>query len=147
MNPIVFCACEKIIIDRTTGGHSLIGIMISAEARFAGTPPALPPNAVVPNMWFVYAMWETSTEDIDRPCEQVLEVDWPNGERFIHNRLSFTPDKTLRVQNSVGMVGFPLGQNGDLRIRAWIEREGESVSSVAEYQVSVKHPEQLPDTV
>jgi len=142
----MLCVCEKVIIDRTTGTHSLISVMVSAEARFAsppnsGPPDDLPPNAVVPSQWFVYAMWETSEEDDGKVAEQVLEVRWPNGDIFLSNRLPFTADKTMRAQNSVGMVSFPLGQKGDLKIRAWIERDGNCISNVAEGQVTVRHPE------
>lgn len=144
MKSIIFCACEKVLIDRVTGSHSLISVMVSAEARFSGTlPPELPINAVLPSMWFVYGMWETSAEDAGKSHEQVLEIYWPNGDKFLDNRLPFVADAALRAQNSVGVVGFPGGQKGDIKILAWIEHDGQPVSDIAEYHVTVKHPETI----
>jgi hypothetical protein len=84
-------------------------------------------------------MWESMTEDIGQDFEQVTEVRWPNGDMFASVRLSFKADETLIAQNSIGLLGFPLGQTGGIQIIAWIEKEGTRIGEVATYQVNVRH--------
>jgi len=150
MKSLVICACEKVITDKASGATSLISVMKGAEAKFAIpsqpepiniSPGEIPFNTVTPNLWFVYAMWEGSPGDEGKEFEQVTEIFWPNGERFISNRLPFVLNDTLIAQNSVGSIGFPLGQEGDVKILAWVEQDRQRQCDPVEYNVTVRHPQ------
>lgn len=147
MKSLIICACEKVIIDKTNGAHSLISIMRLAEAKVAipsrsepsPLPEEVPANAVAPNLWFIYTMWDTAPDEASIAFEQVTEVYWPNGEVFVINRLPFTADEKLIAQNSVGFLGFPMGQVGKIKILVWIEQNNNRVSDVIDYEITVRH--------
>jgi hypothetical protein len=148
MKCLIICACEKVIIDKTNGANSLISVMKGAEAKVtvpteseAKNIPAseLPTNAVAPNLWYVYTMWETRQEDVGKEFKQITQIHWPNGDLFATSRLSFTADETLHMQNSNGFLGFPIGQIGKIKISSWVEQNGNASSDVAHYEVNVRH--------
>src|SRR6266436_8603486 len=140
MKFLALCTCERIIIDKQ-GAHSLINLMLNAEIQVP-QQQQIPANAVVPNQWFIYTMWAPSAEDVGRKFEQVYQVYWPDGEKFSENRLEFTqPDESVQ-QVTLGLVGFPVGQAGKLRIVTWLDHGGHSVSEIIEASINVKHSPQ-----
>jgi len=142
MRCLIICACEKVIVDKTNGANSLISLLRTANVQITNAAaPAMPSNAVVPSLWYVYTMWESEPEDTGLQFDQVTEIYWPNGELFISNRLPFKAEKSLIVQNANGFVGFPAGQIGKIKITAWIEHNTKRASETAHYEVAVVHDE------
>ena len=87
-------------------------------------------------------MWMPSGEDVGKDFEQVYQVYWPDGEKFVENRLEFTqPDETVQ-QVTLGVIGFPVGQVGKLRIVTWLDHHGHRVSDLIEAGINVKHKPQ-----
>jgi hypothetical protein len=146
-----FCACNKIIIDKD-GAHSIIEVMLNAEVKMTiatslegpQIQAKIPPNALAPSMWWLYTQWEPSAEDVGQELEQVFQVYWPNGEKFTENRLRFKQQDDRMNQTSFYYGGFPVGQQGKLRLVTWIDREGQRVSEVNESFVLIKHTH-VPD--
>ncbi len=145
MKFIALCACERVIVDKI-GAHSLINIMQNVQVQ--GVPkgpsqtllptPAVPTNTVLSNLWFIFSMWKPSAEDIGKTFEQVHQVFWPDGTKFNEGKLQFKPDENMQ-QNSYGLVGFPVGQPGPLRIVTWVEDNGKRITDVLDYEIRVKH--------
>jgi hypothetical protein len=141
-----FCACNKIIIDKD-GAHSIIEIMLNAEVKMSmatsldgpQVPAVIPPNAIAPNMWWLYTQWEPSTADVGQGFEQVFQVYWPNGEKFIESRLPFTQKDDRMNQISFYIGGFPVGQQGRLRLVTWLDCQGHAASGITESFVSIQH--------
>ena len=63
---------------------------------------------------------------------------WPNGEKFAATKLPFVQNDDLMNQTSFYFGGFPVGQQGRLRLLTWLNRGGKT-SEVIETFVSVKH--------
>lgn len=144
MKLLIICACEKVIVDKSNGAHSLISVTRGVETKLAspsGIQPIsdVPLNAVSPQTWAIYTMWESQQDDIGQEFKYFVEVKWPNGEPFAATSAHFTADKTLIIQNSVTLLGFPVGQIGAIKIIGWIEKDGNRVSEVANYEVNVRH--------
>jgi len=141
-----FVACNKIIIDKD-GAHSIIEIMLNAEIRAVRTAVVgnnnsttieIPPNAVSPQVWWLYTQWEPSSQDVGEDFEQVFQVYWPNGDKFAETRLQFNQKDDKMNQTSFFFGGFPLGQEGKLRLLTWLDHHGHS-SEVIESFVMIKH--------
>jgi hypothetical protein len=149
-----FCACNKIIIDKD-GSHSIIEIMLNAEVKLTlgpsvDTPVVIPPNAVSPTMWWLYTQWEPFSEDVGQDFEQVFQIYWPSGEKFAETRLPFTQKDERMNQSSFYFGGFPVGQEGKLRLVTWLDRQGHCVTEIIESFVFIKHtpiPEGSPQGI
>jgi hypothetical protein len=148
-------ACEKVIIDKD-GAHSLINVMQSAAVTLQQQEPNKPPepipmqsNAVMPTTWWIYAVWKPSTDDVDRSFEQVYQLYWPSGEKFVETRLPFVQKDDKMQQTSFYFLGFPVGQVGDLKIISWLDSQGQRVTEIMETAVRVEHgnnPERRSET-
>lgn len=138
MRFLALCTCEKVIIDKQ-GAHSLINLMWNAEIQAA---VQVPQNAVAPQQWFVYTTWVPVPEDVGRKFEQVYQIYWPDGEKFSENRLGFTQIDESVQQVSLSVMGFPVGQMGQLRIVTWLDHNGHRVTDLIETFIRVKHAAQ-----
>jgi hypothetical protein len=157
MRFLATCACERIIIDRV-GAHSLIAIM--SRIDIAITPPPdmtanqLPPNAIAPKEWFVFSMWEPEGGDFGKEFEQVIEVFWPNEEKILSGRLKLKPEANGGNQlASYSISGFPVGQQGRVKVLTWLEQQGRRVTEPFPYYISVNyvsgehHPPGTPHSI
>ena len=140
-----FCACNKIVIDKE-GAHSLIEIMLNAEIQLNQVTTdgiqaqiTVPTNAVSPTQWWLYTQWEPASEDVGKRFEQVFQIYWPEGEKFAENRLEFTQKDDRVNQTSFYYLGFPVGQQGKLRLVTWIDHAGLRFSDIIESHVLIKH--------
>jgi hypothetical protein len=144
MKFLAFFACEKVIIDKN-GAHSFINMMLNVEIQIPPqNPQQIPPNAVTPQMWFLFSLWAPSPEEVGKTFEQVFQIYWPNGDKFHEARLQFKPDENYQ-QTSLGLNGLPVGQAGLLRLVTWVEDHGQRISDIVEYHTRIKHPAPLFD--
>jgi hypothetical protein len=145
--------CDKLIIDKD-GAHSLINVILHAHVgeqqlqtdtgEWVSIP--IPPKAVNPNQWWIYTLWEPSHEDVGGSFEQIYQLYWPNGEKVSESRLSFKQKDEAMQQTSYFYLGFPIGQEGKVRILTWIESKGERTSDIAETHVLITHSKSVPPT-
>jgi len=140
MRYLATCACDKIVIDKL-GAHSLISVMSNADISIVpapGTPEQIPPNAVTPREWWIFSMWEPSSEEAGKEFEQVFQVYWPNKEKLLEGRLGFKPDERVQY-TSYSVLGFPVGQQGKVRIVTWVEQQGSRITDIFDYHITVRH--------
>jgi hypothetical protein len=147
MKCIALLACEKLIIDKE-GAHSIINVMISASLSLQQReglegPPEnvpVPKDAVLPTQWFLYSVWDPSPNDVGISFEQVYQVYWPNGEKLAERRLQkFIPKDDTMMQTSFFFLGLPVGQEGKVRVKTWLDSDGHRVSDIIETAVRITH--------
>ena len=137
-------ACEKVIIDNKNA-HSLIEIMTNADIQAVVSPEVdpqqamMPANAVLPKEWFIFSIWQQSDAEIGKSFEQVVQVYWPNNEKFVEGRLSFRPVDAKAQYNSIRLLGFPAGQEGKIKVLTWVEHEHSRITEVFDYFITIKH--------
>ena len=137
--------CERVIIDKD-GAHSIINVMLNAEVSMdvvgpsqMAQPMTIPPNAMTGTTWWLYTLWEPSGDDVGKDFEQVYQVYWPNGDKLLESRLSFTQKDDTMNQTTFYIAGFPVGQQGRVKILTWLDSQGHRVSDVVEGSVNIKH--------
>src|SRR5208282_3120547 len=128
MRPQALCTCEKVIVDKREV-HSLINLIHNVEIEASAD---MPKNAVGPNQWCIFTMWVPSSEDVGRKFEQAYQVYWPDGGKFFEGRFEFTQENEEIQQITFGLIGFPVGQPGRLRIITWLDRDGHRISDILE---------------
>jgi hypothetical protein len=147
MKLLALCACDKVIIDKN-GAHSLVTLLLKVDvflpAQVQGQQVAqeIPQNAVIPKEWFIFTMWVPDDEDTGKSFEEAYQIFWPNGEKFGEHRIPFKFEDGVQ-QISFAMLGFPIGQVGNLKIITWVEQNGRPVTSPAEYLILIRHAEKL----
>jgi len=148
MKFLALCPCEKIIFDKRET-PSLITLIQNVEISIvqeAESSVEFPLNAVVPKEWFIYTRWQSSDEDVGKNFEQVFQVNWPDGEKFIEQRVQLKPivkDDDLQ-QSSLQLMGFPAGQPGLIEIATWLDSDGHRMSDIIKCTVRVKHTPKQP---
>ena len=154
MKCLALLTCEKIIIDKD-GAHSIINVMLKGQVNLqqiqAGQSPhvAVPSNAVTPMNWFIYSLWSPSSDDVGKSFEQVYQVFWPNGDKLTENRLPFTQKDDDMHQVTFSFFGFPVGQQGRIRVFTWLDSGGHRASDMIETYVQLSHAasvSQIPAT-
>jgi hypothetical protein len=72
--------------------------------------------------------------------EQIIEVYWPNEEKILSGKLKFKPEPNGGNQLlSYSISGFPVGQQGKVKVLTWLERHSNRVTEPFPYYVSVAH--------
>jgi hypothetical protein len=148
MKCVALLTCEKVVIDKN-GAHSLINVMITAAVTAEVTGPqqadqhpqqiAVPSNAVIPVTWWIYTLWNPSSEDVGKAFEQVYQVFWPNGDKLAESTLPFTQQNDQMQQTSFHIGGFPVGQQGKVRIVTWLHLDGVRTSEIIETYILMSH--------
>lgn len=140
LTPYVCVCCEKVIIAQD-GVASLIGLFNKITVTVSTDAPEIPRNAVAPKEWFVFSSWNSEPGDELREfyvCTDVLLADrTPLGTTA---RVKMIIDPTKRFQNNIQLQGFPIGQEGPVTVRTWIEENqvavGEPIIFKIDFAVS-----------
>jgi len=143
MRFLALCPCDRVIFDRN-GTLSLITIMENFDLSVqtaSGEKVDIPPTTVVPRDWSIYGRWEASESDDGMTFEQVFEIYWPNGDKFVESRMTM---QTIRKedptqQTALQLMGFPVGQVGRIKIVTWIEHDKQRMIDPIECTVRVRH--------
>jgi len=98
----------------------------------------LPENAISPARWAVFTLWQHTPEEKDIEFVQRTEVLSPSGEKFAEITTTFkiTENEDLQSKNHVEILGLPIGTEGFLKIRVWLEGVADTTG---EYQFLIKY--------
>lgn len=133
-----FCVtCEKVLIEQD-GVVSLVRLFTKFTVV---VPPNLQieKNAANPKEWVVFSSWETEEGDERREyflCTQVLYPD---------NSLFGEPNKTRmnivagkRMQMTIQLFAFPIGQLGIYTVKTWIEENNAIVCAPIDTKIELE---------
>ena len=131
----IVVACEKVIFDQA-GPVSIISIFQSMNVQVTDAP--LPQQAVSPNSWSIFTLWEIDPEEIDRRFTQKLEFRAPDGTLFSeHEGIFYTrPEMGTQVKINAQMTSIPIWSEGTATIRVWLK---EDETEQQTYQFQIKH--------
>lgn len=154
--------CEKVIVDKD-GAHSIINVMLNAEIllqRMSETdnslavpiPPdtpvvPIPPNAVAPQIWWIYTIWQPSPEDVGKSFEQVYQVYWPDSDdKFMDQKITFALKDERAMQTTFHIGGLPIGKVGKLKVVTWLDQQGHRATEVSEAFLNITHRTTAPES-
>jgi hypothetical protein len=133
---LALLACEKVIFEMNTTVPSLIGIFQGMNVPIREAP--LPENAIAPNKWAVFALWEHEAEEKGVEYVQKMEITAPSGVVFGRGEARFKVIEDLDMQSrtSTEMIGMPISEEGYMKINVWLEGvEG----AAGEYKFFIRH--------
>ena len=134
---LLFTLCEKVIVDERKN-VSLINLLQGIEAARQDPSLLMPKNAVSPMPWAVFTLWKPVEGDLGKQFSQIVQVMWPDRSEFKKVSLDFKiQDKNHQVR--VDILGFPIGQVGDVLVNAWIEWDRRRVGGIHTWSVPVTH--------
>jgi hypothetical protein len=118
-NLTILAACERVLIDRG-GLPSLINIFQRMNLTVVNPIQA---DAVVPNQWAVFALWQHSDDELNLEFTQHLEVLAPDGETFLTGITKFktTEIDDRQSKNSINILGLPIWAEGMVTVNIWLE--------------------------
>jgi hypothetical protein len=132
---MMLAACERVIVDRVTSLPSLINIFQRMDIQRQDAP--LPENAVAPTRWAIFTLWQHSPEEKGIEYTQRTEIICPSGMKFSEATSKFRISETddLQSKNHIDMFGLPIGTEGFLKVRVWLEGIADATG---EYQFRIK---------
>ena|ERR1035438_2166062 len=144
MKLLVFTPCNIVLQDPGLGS-SLISIFHGITFKVP-TGTELPSNAVMPKEWAIFSKWGLELEEYGKEYTSKIEIYWPDGTEFAKFSLvSEQPTKDgMAFINR--LTGFPVGQDGEIRVVQLLEGNGEIVYGPVELIVKINDPAYLVTT-
>jgi hypothetical protein len=143
---ILFAVCEKVILDGA-GNASIINVVHGMEVAVSQQGPIvgpIPRNAVAPNPWSTYAVWKPTPGDTGKEFLQKIDVLWLDGTIFNTIATPFKFDGNRNHQNTANVLGFPVGQVGDVTFNMWLECDRKRIGEIHSWIITVTH-KQMPN--
>jgi hypothetical protein len=138
MKLLLHSACNNVLQDPQFGA-SLISVF-HAIAFMVPEGQEFPANAVVPKEWAIFCKWSLLPEEYGKNYTCLHKLFWPDGTVFAEAKLEAvqpTKDGMAFVQR---LNGFPVGQQGNLRIVQTIESDGVIVGGPDELLIAINDP-------
>ena len=137
---LVFAVCEKIIVD-DSGNATLITLLNEIHIALPTDGTVLPPDALAPKEWAVFAMWAVEQEDFGHDFVQEMEMSFEDGTIFKKQSLPFHVKPDVRVAvNRANIIGFPIGKQGSFTVTVWLRGDGTNIDrDKHSYPVFVVH--------
>lgn len=132
----VFAACNDVLFD-DQANPSLINVFIALEVAHP-RDIQVDKKSMAPRPWSVFTMWRAEKDDIGKQFTQKVLVLTPDGEEFGHGSESFTMEKVAHSVR-IKVAGFPVGIEGEVIVKVWLEVNGKRVSHFKKQYINVHH--------
>ncbi len=132
----VLAACHDVLIDDESN-PTLVGVFCALDVTLPkGTD--IPRNALTPKKWCVLSMWLAADSDLGRTFIQKMQIFLPDGNEFGGGSEEFTLSKRSHTMK-MRVSGFPIGVQGEVVIKLWLESLATKVTAVHEYRIHINH--------
>jgi hypothetical protein len=139
MRLLLATPCQHVITDAENSmGHSLIAVFHDVGIR---VPPetVIPSNALLPKEWAVFSKWQAdSEEEAKRNYSLVFEAFWPDGTPLAKQELASKPLVERKTAFIFRNTGFPMGQDGNVRVVLSLRSDGVPAHGPVELNISVR---------
>jgi hypothetical protein len=146
MKLLLAAPCQMSLQDAETG-HSLIAVFHEIKIAVPIDTPELPSNAIAPKEWGVFSKFGLTPDEEGKEYTLTTEIFWPDGNQLMHQELhAIQPTKNGMAFIS-RMQGFPMGQNGIVRVIQTLSSDGHIVLEPIEIEIGVvvEHSLNLPE--
>lgn len=144
MKLLIATPCQMVITDKEAGlGHSLIAVFHLLKIRVSETAE-VPSNALLPKEWAVFSKWKLDPIESQKKIKLVTEAFWPNGDPLFKNELASIDVIDGQTAFIVRNMGFPIGQNGSIKIILSIFVDDELAHAPVELDMEVELIKDLP---
>ena len=130
-------ACENILQDERVN-PSLISVFSALDAGTTQEGGKIAPNAMSPKEWKIFTIWRAEDIDLRKTYTQKTVVIAPNGVEFGSGSDEFTLQSRSHWIK-VGVNGMPVGVEGDVVIRTWLELAGKKATDVYTTEINIRH--------
>jgi hypothetical protein len=130
-------ACEKVIIS-ASGEVSLINLF---NKMHTAVPEGveIPRDAATPARWSIFAAWDPEPGDEQINYMMCVDILFPDGHQLgTTSKEKIKIESGRRCQVTANINAFPIGQDGTVKARVWVEVNGERVTDVTEIRVEVQ---------
>jgi hypothetical protein len=129
--PLVFAACEKVIISQDENNPTLIALLsevggsieLESEPKSGGTVAA-------PVRWNIFTLWGKDPDDGDKAFEQAIRFISPTGRNhFVEKGASdlafdIPPIKGRSHRVTTKVMSLPASQNGEWVLQLFLREKG-----------------------
>jgi len=132
---LVFAPCERVVIDASDGGSSLIEILQGLIIAQVVIPPP-GQTLLIPQPWYAYALFELTPGD---DFAARIKLHAPSGREITSNEFTVANQTKRFYRFSVRNPGFPLsadGATGDYILSLHLKNhDAEHFSEIASFPI------------
>jgi hypothetical protein len=138
MKLLILTPCNNVLQDPQFGS-SLISVFHGINFQ---VPPdtEVPSNAVIPKEWAVFSKWRLEPDEYGKEYTSRIEIYWPDGAEFTKASVVAQQPTKDGMAFINRMNGFPVGQDGEIRVLQFLESSGEVVYGPVETIIKVNDP-------
>lgn len=143
MRLLLTAPCQMALQD-PEAGHSLIAIFHEIKINVSLDAPAFPSEALLPKEWAVFSKFGLNTDEEGKDYTLTTEIFWPDGRPLMRHVLPAAQPTKDGMAFITRMQGFPMGQNGLVRITQILSSDGKTVLGPVESEIRVTVERSLP---
>jgi hypothetical protein len=133
-----------VITDKEAGyGHSLIAVFHDLSIRVPESAE-VPTNALLPKEWAIFSKWRIDPTEGGKKIKLICEAFWPNGDPLFRSELPAAQIIKNQTTFIIRNLGFPMGQNGIIRIVLSVFVEDELAHDPVELEINFRLEKDLP---
>jgi hypothetical protein len=133
---MVLAACSEMLTDEQ-GNASLISVFSALDVVFPENTE-ITSRALAPKPWKVVTIWNVEESELGKEYIHRLEIFTPDGEEFGNDSTLFIT-KTRSHNIRLSIPGLPIGVEGNIVLKAWLELLGLRSTPVHTYEISIRH--------
>src|SRR5271165_3941587 len=137
MKLLLIAPCQ-IALQDPEQGHSLIAIFHDILIKLPETSPAPPPNAIIPREWAIFTKFALEPNEEGKDYALATNIFWPDETSFVSQVLHAAQPTKNGMAFIAKLQGFPMGQNGKVRITQQLFMGDQVVSENIETDILVR---------
>jgi hypothetical protein len=143
MKLLLAALCDRVLNDPDYG-HSLIAVFHAIRIQIVQDAPGLPSNAVLPKEWAIFAKYGLESNEEGKDYSITGEIFWPDGSLFGTLTVAAAQPSKDGMAFILKVNGFPMGQNGTIRVLLTLSSSGKTVFGPTELIAKVNVERNLP---
>ena len=124
------------------GSPSLI-VLFQNLATESQDGQEIPRNAIAPKEWALFTRWKFEEADKGKTFIQIVQINWPDGSEFKRSDVPFATTDLIH-QVTMNIIGFPIGQEGRIQLKLWLESDSHRVGVEHSFWLNVTHKKRTP---
>jgi hypothetical protein len=143
MKLLLIAPCQ-IALQDPDQGHSLIAVFHEIKIRIPEDAPQLPVNAIIPKEWAIFSKFGLEPEEEGKDYSLDTTIFWPDGAVFATQVICALQPTRNGLAFIVRLQGFPMGQNGVVKVSQTLLRGERVVYEGAESEIRMSVERTLP---
>jgi hypothetical protein len=143
MKLLLIAPCQ-IALQDPDQGHSLIAVFHEILIKIPADAPELPAIAIIPKEWAIFSKFSLEPDEEGKDYSLNTSIFWPDGTLFVSQAILAAQPTKNGMAFITRLQGFPMGQNGLVKVSQTLTSEGNLVCENIEVEIKTTVERSLP---